>query len=475
MTGRRHSRVEPVEKAVADALGRIGVAPADLILIALSGGPDSVALTSAIVARREQARQQLAAAHLNHHLRGAESDRDEVFVRELCARLGISLHVGHAELGADSANLEERARDARYLFLNRIADETGARYIAVAHHADDQAETVMMRLIRGTGLDGLAGMAERGPGRIVRPMLSIRRDEIICYLESIGALFVRDSSNLSLDRTRNRIRTTLIPAVDRDYSHEYGAGFAGRLVALSREMGAMADFVAGESARALDSVIADDGRLDLDRFAALHPALAAAVMREFARRQTSTLRMNGRIHFDLLMELASGSAGSAAIDLPGGWTARREYGRLEITRRIVKGAVMAPESFRLPIARNGRTDGPGFAFEAATFDRPENDIAESSCGQFEARFDADRMTPDLEVRSFQAGDRIRPLGMIGSQKVKQVFIDRKIAQAVRSLYPIVTIGGEIAWIPGVMRARVALLDADTRLVLRIETIMRGQR
>src|SRR6202011_5342686 len=180
------------------ALERAAIRRGATILVALSGGADSVALMHALLELRERFEVRIEAAHLNHRIRALESERDENFVREMCARLGVELQVARARgLDPDSANLEERARDARYRFLNRAADALGADFIALAHHADDQAETVLMRMLRGTGSAGLAAMSEHGPGRLIRPILGIYRAEILAYLNARGIPFVEDSSNHS--------------------------------------------------------------------------------------------------------------------------------------------------------------------------------------------------------------------------------------------------------------------------------------
>src|SRR5882672_5195658 len=159
--------VHIVERAISSALADGGVAHGERILIALSGGADSVAMLHAL---HRLGGYDLTAAHLNHRLRGAESDRDEHFVRELCECLHLESIVERTECLLGSSNLEERARDLRHEFLNRVSDRIDARRIALAHHADDQAETVMMRLLRGSGATGLAAMTSAGPGRIVRPL-----------------------------------------------------------------------------------------------------------------------------------------------------------------------------------------------------------------------------------------------------------------------------------------------------------------
>jgi len=160
--------------AIEAALWRAGVRTGSSLLIGLSGGADSVALTYVLVELRERMGLEISAANLNHRIRGAESDRDEDFVRRMCARLGIELIVERADgldASTSSANLEERARDARREFLLRVTDRIQADFVALGHHRDDQAETVLMRLMRGAGAAGMAAMAEGGPGRLIRPML----------------------------------------------------------------------------------------------------------------------------------------------------------------------------------------------------------------------------------------------------------------------------------------------------------------
>src|SRR5262249_40090698 len=164
---------------IRHTLERVGVRPGAALVVALSGGADSVALLHALVELRESSGYRLVAAHLNHALRGDESDRDQCFCRDLCARLKVDFIVARANgLAAQLPNLEEAARQARHEFLDRAAVRTGCDHVAVGHHADDQAETVLMRLLRGAGIAGLSAMAETGPGRLIRPLLSLSRADI---------------------------------------------------------------------------------------------------------------------------------------------------------------------------------------------------------------------------------------------------------------------------------------------------------
>jgi tRNA(Ile)-lysidine synthase len=448
---------EQFEATIAAALDRIGVPRRAFILIALSGGADSVALLHALIAIRERLGLRLTAAHFNHHLRGAESDRDEMFVRDFCSRTGIALVVGNAQaLGA--ANLEERARDARYEYLGAAADRLGASHIALGHHADDQAETVLMRLLRGAGASGLKAMAERGPKKLIRPMLSLGRAQIIDYLNAIGASFVTDSTNMSTTIARNRVRSELIPALERDYS----PGLRRRLVELAAEMRSIDDLLTTMADAELDRAMASGGALDLSRFAMLHDALRGAVLRGFIARRTGSLRRISRSHVEAIRHLCVDGPPSGGVDLPGGWRAEREYATLRLHREHP----FVSSGFSFPIAAEGRTASPdsGFIFEGSVVAAAK---AQMPASPFEALFDASQIGDGLAARGFVRGDRIRPLGMEGTRKVKDVFIDHKVPRARRAGFPLVVSDGEVVWIPGVLRGRGAIVTKNTTQVVRL--------
>ncbi len=448
-----------LETTIAAALDRIGVRRGALVLLALSGGADSVALFHALAALRERFGYRLAAAHFNHHLRGDESDRDQAFVCDLCARAQVELVVGHAEdLGG--CNLEERARESRYRFLHSAADRIGACHIALAHHADDQAETVLMRLLRGTGVAGLGAMAEAGPGMLVRPMLSLKRGEIIEYLNAIGARFVTDSTNCSPAILRNRLRAQLIPMLERDYAPRVGR----RLGELADEMRSLDDFVTAAAEAELDRSLGAGGALevsiDISRFATLHPALAAAVIRALVRRQTGTLRRLTRAHVEAVRRLCLDGPPNGVINLPSGWRAERQYGRLQLRN----SAPPKPAEFLIPIESDGTTIAPGLVFEGSVIGVGE---AAMPATPFEAVFDTGQVRCGLAARSFVPGDRIHPLGMEGTRKVKEVFIDHKVPRSRRAALPLVVAGDEVVWIPGLVRSAAALVTDRTTTVVRL--------
>jgi tRNA(Ile)-lysidine synthase len=455
-----------VVSAIEAALLRAGVRPGASILVGLSGGADSVALTCALLELRDPLALKIAAAHLNHRIRGGESDRDEDFVRAMCARLGVELIVERAErLGAPRwrANLEERARDARREFLDRVSDRLGAGLVALGHHRDDQAETVLMRLMRGAGAAGMAAMAERGPGKLIRPMLAISRAEIRAYLESRAIPFVEDSSNASLDILRNRIRAELIPMLERDYA----PGLSGRLAEVAAEMRSLDDLVGTIAGREIDAMRSGGDALDVSGFGAMDRAVQAAAIRRFFSERLGSLRRISRAHIEAVRNLILEGGPSDTIDLPGGWRAEREYNLFRLSRpgaEIESGAA----GFSVPIAHDGITivEAAGFKFEASTIAAADVSTPDSL---LVAKFDAAKIADSgLVARTFMRGDRMHPMGMRGRRKVHDVFVDRKVPRARRDRFPIVTLGGEIAWLPGLARADCAIVSEDTQAVLRVE-------
>lgn len=452
-----------VPDAVARALERLAIRRGSRILVGLSGGADSVALTHALLDLRERFDLRIAAAHLNHRIRASESDRDDAFVRAMCERLGIELRVERADgLDAGSPNLEERARDARYLFLNRVADAIGADYIALAHHGDDQAETLLMRMFRGAGVAGLAAMAERGSGRLIRPMLALDRGEILAYLHERKIPFVEDSSNRSPEILRNRIRIELLPMLERDYA----PGLRRRLSEVASEMRDVDDFLVAVASRELDVMRSPDGALDVLRFAALAPALQMTVLRLFLGSRMGSIRRITRAHLEALRHLALAGGPSDSIDLPNGWRTAREYNLL----RIINTTPAGTETFSVPLNLDGVTivEAAGYRFDASTIgraDAPAGVPRDNRVALFDAAALADSQ---LIVRNFIRGDRINPFGMRGSRKVHDVFVDRKLARGLRSRFPIVTLGGQIAWLPGLLRGSAALVTNASETVLRVE-------
>jgi tRNA(Ile)-lysidine synthase len=333
----------PLLSKVKQLLDRLGLRPGGMVL-AVSGGPDSMALLHALLALR-QSTDRLILAHLNHQLRGAESDADERFVQECyatltargvhelelrCARLDVA-----AQALQESGNLESVARRLRYEWLTGLARETSVSLVATGHTADDQAETVLHRLLRGTGLKGLRGIAPRrplAPGiELVRPLLDVRRCEVLAYLEQLGQAYRQDSSNEDRDFTRNRIRHDLLPHLSREYNPEVVTALtrlAEQVAEVYRHQEGLAKALLSEAEypRADEMLIFDQHRLMTAPRQLLRDLFHLAWLRE-----GWPLGKMGFCEWDRLAAVALGEL--TAVDLPGGIHARLRGRVVQVGRR----------------------------------------------------------------------------------------------------------------------------------------------
>jgi tRNA(Ile)-lysidine synthase len=416
------------------------------VLVALSGGPDSVALLH--VLRTLERRGELtvaAAAHFNHQLRGAEADEDEAFCRGVAAAEGVPFLAGRADVAAlareSGRSLEDAARQARYAWLEAAAGEAGADAIAVGHSQDDQAETFLLRLIRGAGPAGLAGIRPRS-GLVIRPLLDIPRAELRAYAAGHALPFREDSSNADVRIPRNRIRLELLPQLSL-FSPAIAATLA-REAALAREDDEFLDRLAIESSASLVLQERAGETLAAAGHTTLPPALASRVARK-ALATAAPDRCIGFQHIDDLLELARTGAEGAALTLPG-VTAVRRGGR------IVFGSVAeAPfsNSFRFPLSIPGEVAVPGWALSAAWLDGAAELETPPARGD-EAVVAAAPLRGSLAVRTRRQGDTFRPLGMGGrGRKLQDFLVDRKVSRTDRDSLPLVVDQDDrIVWVVG---------------------------
>ena len=357
--------------------------PGDTVICAVSGGADSVALLFGLYLLKEKLGITLQAAHFNHHLRGAESDRDEAFVRQLCDRYEIPLTVGEGEIIPGKKGLEAAARDARYAFLRSLPGK-----IATAHTADDNAETVLMHLVRGTGLKGLGGIAPVS-GKVIRPMLNVTRDQVEAFLKEYCLSHVEDSSNKGDDFLRNRLRHSVMPLLRAENPRfaENTSAMAQRL----RQDEAVLEELAGE------------GPLpEVEKLRDMDPALRARLLERFLKE--NGVREPEKEHIALAESLVFSDKPSARAQFPGGITIARVYGKLQAEKPAI-----------LPQCRI--TCGPA------------EEIC-NTCDTFTVR-----PVGTIVVRSRQSGDEMRLPG--GTKSLKKLFIDRKIPAARRACVPVV--------------------------------------
>ena len=393
------------------------------VLCAVSGGKDSMALLSVLQTLAPERNLMIHAAHFNHQLRGEESQRDEDFVSKWCADHNIPLTIGSGDVAQaaqeQGKGIEETARAMRYGFLTETAQEVGAEKIATAHNADDNAETVLLHLVRGSGLDGLTGIPPVR-GILIRPLLGVPRIDIEVYLAQENIPHVEDSSNQDTKFARNRIRQAILPVM-KDLNPAFVSTLSANLVHLREDRELLHDMAESVTCDAL----VEDGKVSIQAASLAdlpHPIAARAVKQLLAKAGRFQV---SAVHIDQIIELATGETPSANLNLPEGLFAWREYENL-----VICPAEAIPPSFSLRLLT-----GPGvFALDNGW----QIEIEETTCpeipAQEEYEWDIDResVTFPLVLRARQ---QLRLPGR-RTKTLKKWFIDEKIPRQHRQSVPV---------------------------------------
>ena len=406
------------------------VAPGDRVICAVSGGADSMALLWGFYLLHEKLGIDLAAAHFNHGLRGAESDRDEEFVRAFCDRFEIPLFIGRGEVKAGKKGLEAAAREARYAFFSTLDGK-----IATAHTADDNAETILMHLIRGTGLDGLGGIAPVS-GNVLRPLLGVTRDEIVAFLEEYHVSHIEDSSNAGDAFLRNRLRHHVMPLLKQENPR-----FSENLSEMAASL--------RQDAAALNAL--DTSETDVSRLKELPPALRSRALACFLKE--SGVAEPERSHIRMAEALVFSEKPSAWAVFPGGVIIAREYDRLvcrEESTPIEETVLQPGQSVELP------EQGLRIRYIPA----------QELCNTKEI-FTVNTQGPIL-LRSRQSGDTIRL--NVGTQSLKKLLVDRKIPAAIRGSIPVFADEQGILGVGGIGANVDRLATGFPAMQIRLENI-----
>jgi tRNA(Ile)-lysidine synthase len=456
---------EDVVALVRDTIRRHAMlAGGEVVLVAVSGGADSTALLYLLLALAPELGLRLHVLHVDHGLR-EDSSADAEFVRALGRRLGVPVEATRVSV-VRRGSLEEAARIARYAALEGYADRVGAQRIALGHTAEDQAETVLMRLLEGTGVRGLAGIPPVR-GRLIRPLIAVRRQALVALLEHAGLEWREDPTNRDLKFLRNRIRHEVLPLLASAHDADVVPVLA-RVAGRAREMvGALEQVATVELAR----LAVDQGpqTLALPRaaLAALPRPVAAEVLRQAAAKLGSRAPLRAWAHRGLARVLASPPprrpfrVGGLALEVSGPLVriGRQPPPSLATRAVPVPGTLVLPEIGRALHARIVPADGYVVPREA-------NRVA----------FDADRLGDPLVVRSRRTGDRVQPFGAAGERRLKTLFIDAKVPRWERGRQPVVVAADVIIWMAGLRRSAIAPVTAHTRRVLELhlEPLVNGQ-
>ena len=449
-----------IEKMLAAVRRYSMICSGERVLAAVSGGPDSVALLHSLFSVRERMGISLLVAHLNHSFRGLESDADADFVRSLADDLGLECIVEKIDVPKIRAVLrlseEEAARMVRYEFLERTAEDVKANRIAVGHTADDQAETVLLNLLRGTGVDGLSGMPPVR-GKLIRPLIDIRRLEVLQYIEEKGLKSRIDATNYISTYSRNRVRSELIPVLERDYNPEVVPALL-RLAELACDD---TTYIRERTIEALkrSTLSREDGCLVLNPNKILeYPvSIKRRLLREAVRTVNGGLKDIGFIHIEEVLRLLKNGS-DFKYELPGGAHVSR-------SRSTVNISASKPDEILIEYCREVPIPGEIKVSEIQATVRAKVSAAPLDpvrrTGSLEVVLDKSAVVGSVFIRNWRQGDRIRPLGMRGSKKVQDVFVDEKIPLEAKRLIPLIVDERNVLWIAGMTVSDEAKITPKT--------------
>jgi tRNA(Ile)-lysidine synthase len=430
-----------------------------------------VALLHILSVLRDEFGLRLEVVHLQHGIRGEEARQDAQFVAGMAAKLELPFHLKEVNLpGVRAArgkgNLEEMAREERRRFFAAVAEEQGIRKLAIGHTRDDQVETILMWLLRGSGRKGLGGMApvstpagaEKGP-MLIRPLLESSREEVISYLAAETLGYRMDRTNLDPKLLRNWIRLELLPRLRvRTDAH-----LDERLARLAEMMRDEEEFLAPLTVDLLPEVT-QAGNLLRGALLAQSKAMQRRLVRLWLEATLGSLRGVDFLHVEEILRLISEGPPQSRLSVPRGWDLVKQYETVRLERRRRKQKARCYR-YDLPIEGELYIPEAGVKMESSR-DRlipgalPRNNL--------EALFDLDSLPQRLTVRNFRPGDRFQPLGMQGHKKVKDLFIEKKVPLEARSTLPLLLAGEEILWIPRYGRSEIAKIGPATKEVLRVK-------
>lgn len=450
------------------------------VLIAVSGGPDSVALLHILAYIAPRLSLKLGIAHLNHLLRGKASDKDEQFVSDLAKSLNLPVYISREDVSAyqkaHKISLEEAGRKVRYEFFEKIRQENGFDKIALGHHADDNAELVLMNLIRGSGALGLSGIPPERDGIIVRPLIHLTRSEITNFLKQYDLAYVTDESNSDPQFLRNRIRHELIPIL-----RSYNPSISRNLNRLSDILKCEEDWIEGMITPMFEDCVIEQQEhcivFSVMKFNALHVAARRRLIRKAIVMLKGNIRRIAFEHLEAILSLSEKNSGSKNLHLPDQICIEKENNRLIFKEEDLP---LRTRRYDQTISYHYEISCPSEMFIPEISARLEFSYQNTEeigdiyhIEQTLAFFDMNVIQFPLIVRNFRPGDRFHPLGMTGTQKLKTYFINSKVSKTERLQCPLVLCKGEIIWVAGYRPGQFGKITPKTQKVLKAELFSGG--
>lgn len=445
----------------------------DKVLVALSGGPDSVCLIHCLYRLKHELNIEICAAHVNHCLRGEESDKDEQYVVQLCKNLGVTLFKTRVDVKAyekrHGVSCEVAGRNLRYEFFNKIKEENNIQKIALAHNANDQAETLLMRVMRGTGIEGLCGIRTVREGFYIRPILNITRPEIEAYCLDNSLNPRIDKTNLENIYSRNKVRLELIPYMEDNFNKDV-IGALNRLAHNMQMDNEILEKLSNEYYERYCYVHENKVIISRDAFKEHHSILTRIIRKALTNLSGDTYNFE-KDHIYSVIDIQKHPTGKM-IMLPKDIVTYNNYGDLHIgyNKDFIKVRDNICNEYELAIGKDNYIVSENIIISMEILDIDNVSINKSN--KYLKYFDYEKIDGNIKLRYKKNGDQFRPLGMKGSKTLKKTFIDMKIDKDLRDNIPLICFNNEIAWIIGYRVSESFKVTDDTKKVLQIK-IERG--
>jgi tRNA(Ile)-lysidine synthase len=444
----------------------------DRLIVGVSAGVDSMVLLHLLNAYREVFNLSLIIAHVNHGLRPEESEKEAVLVQGESTQLGLPVEYGQFNVKEfqklSGLSPQDAARKIRFHFFNDLLRKHHAQKIVLGHNADDQVETVLLRLMRGSGLQGLKGMLPIRGGKVIRPLLEVWREEIESFAIEKKIPFLLDSSNLKHNYLRNRIRLALIPLIGR----EYQPNFKEIILRTSRILREENDYLERGAEDAYQKIVQEEkGTLSFkfSEYQSLHQAIQWRVVRkilECMNARGMVVDEGERSEVHKIYEKLQKPSPSFLLELPHGAWVEKRYDIVSLG----KGGLKPFPPFEFEINSPGHTFIEEIGKEVGIEEANRNQFRDYNGSPNTAMMDYECLQFPLKMRNFRPGDRFHPLGVKGSQKVKEFFIDHKIPRFERPKIPLLISGEMIAWIVGYRIDERVKVTEKTKKVLKITVV-----
>lgn len=458
----------PVKKVLETIRRERLIEKGERILVAFSGGADSVSLLAILKGLEDELDIEVFAAHLNHQIRSVEAHEDALFSYRTSRSIGVPCFLRSINIPLlakeGKMTIEEAARSARYQMFFELKEKLGIDKIAVAHNMDDQAETILMRIMRGTGLNGLKGMDYKRKDGVIRPLLDVKRYEIEDYCRLNNISYQTDKTNFENEYTRNKIRLDLFPFIEEEFACNIKEALSRMANGLREDSTYLEDLshtIFKENAQEIEDYAIS---FELDALESIDPSIVKRLLKISYAQLTGSAEGLESIHLDEGMKIIKSSKQDLMTNFPKGIIAEKKGYNFYVSKKPIEEEKI---TFEYILDMNGITMIPELSIEIDARIMSKAKCKLMSSGSSIKSFDLDKIKGDLVVRNRHAGDRIRPLGFSGTKKLKDLFIDKKVPKSMRERIPIFVDDEKVIWVLGHEISEESKIDEDTKKVVRL--------